>query len=365
MLSCIIAGLTSSWYDVNDIGVPHVLGSQILLSLWLTSKGSHLNYQQTFILGAYVYWLAISAFVTGDPKSSLYFQEALQETVRNIEMSHDIVDDTNIPEFHPKVFPHPLTGFSMQTVICVGKVGSLCRLAHSETVQSHQIFPSNRVDRQENLDQKAISVEKELLGLYQIRESNFQDPQDSQTTIDEILTVGEAYRCAGLLQLYMTFPQLLYQHLGDLLDENIEISEDYFLFDRGFTPSQHNWLRGLAFHILSLLETIPSSSGTRVLQGLPVLISATWLVDSMSDGSPLQASFEHPQLPLRKSSKSKEDWRKIVRDGLRMHAEYVGLQQVSRILEIVEEVWMRDDEGKGKCHWIVVVASMGLQTLYG
>jgi hypothetical protein len=133
----------------------------------------------------------------------------------------------------------------------------------------------------------------------------------------------------------------------------------------GFTPSQHNWLRGLAFHILSLLETIPPTSGTRVLQGLPVLIAATWLVDSINDGITAQTPLDHPRLPLRRSSKSKEDWREIVRDGLRMHAEYVGLQQVSRILEIVEEVWRRDDEGKGKCHWIVVVASMGLQTLYG
>jgi hypothetical protein len=374
MLSCIIAGLTSSWYDVNDIGSSHVLGSQVLLSLWLASKSSLLKYHETFILGAYVYWLAISAFVTGDPKSSFHFQEALQQTLCNMKMSHDIVDDTKVPDSYRRIFPHPLTGFSMQTIICVGKVGSLCRVAHNETVQSLQAFPLLGSDRQENLEKKARAVEQELLGLLQTRQANFQDPQDSQTTIDEILIVGEAYRCAGLLQLYMTFPRLLQEQLLDLSHKENDSWEENLLFElytqevtsgNGFTPSQHNWLRGLAFHILSLLETIPPTSGTRVLQGLPVLIAATWLVDSINDGITAQTPLDHPRLPLRRSSKSKEDWREIVRDGLRMHAEYVGLQQVSRILEIVEEVWRRDDEGKGKCHWIVVVASMGLQTLYG
>jgi hypothetical protein len=373
MLSCIFAGLTSSWYDVNDIGSSHVLGSQVLLSLWLKSKSSRLKYHETFILGAYVYWFAISALVTGDPKS-FHFQEALQQTLRNMEISHDIVDDTEVPDSFRRIFPHPLTGFSMQTVICVGKVGSLCRMVHNETAQSLQTFPSNGADWQESLEKKARSVEKELLGLFQTRQSNFQDPQDSQTTIDEILVVGEAYRCAGLLQLYMTFPRLLQEQMLGLSNKDNESWEENLLFElytqevtsgQEFTPSQHNWLRSLAFHILSLLETIPPTSGTRVLQGLPVLIAATWLVDSMHNGVAPQAPFEHPRMPLRKSLKSKEDWREIVRDGLRMHAECVGLQQVSRILEIVEEVWRRDDEGKGKCHWIVVVASMGLQTLYG
>jgi hypothetical protein len=289
-------------------------------------------------------------------------------------MSHDIVDDTKVPDSYRRIFPHPLTGFSMQTIICVGKVGSLCRVAHNETVQSLQAFPLLGSDRQENLEKKARAVEQELLGLLQTRQANFQDPQDSQTTIDEILIVGEAYRCAGLLQLYMTFPRLLQEQLLDLSHKENDSWEENLLFElytqevtsgNGFTPSQHNWLRGLAFHILSLLETIPPTSGTRVLQGLPVLIAATWLVDSINDGITAQTPLDHPRLPLRRSSKSKEDWREIVRDGLRMHAEYVGLQQVSRILEIVEEVWRRDDEGKGKCHWIVVVASMGLQTLYG
>ncbi|KAE8448875.1 hypothetical protein EG329_008877 [Mollisiaceae sp. DMI_Dod_QoI] len=369
MLTCIIAGLTSSWYDVNDLGLSHVLGSQVLLSLWLASKTNHLKYQQTFILGAYVYWLAISAFVTGDPKSSFHFQEALQSSVGSLEMSHDILDDSDIPETHRKVFPHPLTGFSMQTFISVGKVGSLCRLAHSEVVYNIQ----QSANHQAILEQRARSVEMELLGMFQTRQHNFQDPQDSQTTIDEILTVGEAYRCAGLLQLYTAFPHLLQPHTPGLAAIHNEIPEEDLLFDlntrettshKEFTPLQHNWLRRLAFHILSILETIPATSGTRVIQGLPVLIAATWFVDPVQD-DPHQAPFEHPGLPLRASSKSKEDGRGLVRNGLRMHEKYVGLQQVSRIIEIVEEVWRSDDEGKGKCDWIVLVASKGLQTLYG
>jgi hypothetical protein len=33
MISSIIAGLTSAWYDVNDLGQSHVLGGQVLLYL--------------------------------------------------------------------------------------------------------------------------------------------------------------------------------------------------------------------------------------------------------------------------------------------------------------------------------------------
>jgi hypothetical protein len=366
MLTCIIAGLTSSWYDVNDLGLSHVLGSQVLLSLWLMSKKTRLNYQETFILGAYVYWLAISAFVTGDPGSSFQFQDTLQRTVRDLEMNFDVLEDTNI--LHPslRIFPHPLTGFSMQTFICVGKVGSLCRLAHSEAIQ----HLSGRADQEEHLEKETKSVESELLQMRQSQLPDFHDPQDLQTTVEEILAVGEAYRCAGLLQLYMTFPQLLQHNAPEDFTNDNTTWEQHFLYEldlqemyssKRITPSQHNWLRSLAFHILSILETIPPTSGTRVLQGLPALIAATWFVDPVNGSYP----FEHPLLPLQKSTRSKEEGRGIVRQGLQMHHKYVGLQQVSRVLEILEEVWRRDDEGVGKCDWIVLVASKGLQTLYG
>lgn len=366
MLSCIIAGLTSSWYDVNDLGLSHVLGSQFLLSLWLTSKKGRLNHQETFILGAYVYWLAISAFVTGDPSSSFDFQEALQRTLCNLEMNFDVRDDSNVYEPIRRVFPHPLTGFSMNTFICVGKVGSLCRLAHSEGFQNR----TDRDDQTKLLEEKARYVEGDLLQAFQPRHNNFQDPQDSQTTVEEILIVGEAYRCAALLQLYMTFPKLLPKHTRREFANDLTAWEEQFIYElnlqemlsnEGFTPSQYNWLRRLAFHILSILETVPSTSGTRVIQGLPVLIAATWFVDPVIDDDP----FEHHLLPLNKTSGSKEEARQVVSHGLRMHEKHVGLQQVSRVLEILEEVWRRDDEGAGKCDWIVLVASKGLQTLYG
>lgn len=366
MLCCIMAGLTSSWYDVNDIGLSHVLGSQVLLSLWIVSKKTRLKYQETFTLGAYVYWLAISAFVTGDPESSFHFQEALQQTVSNLDMSFDVLEDAHVPKYFRRVFPHPLTGFSMQTFISVGKVGSLCRLVQSQAVQE---LPHSG-DQQSQLEEKAKAVEAELLQMYQPRTNNLQDPQDSETTVEEILAVGEAYRCTGLLQLYMTFPQLLLQHTQQDIRNNHATWEENFLYElkqqeiplsESFSPSQHNWLRSLAFHILSILEAIPATSGTRVLQGLPALIAATWFVDPMGDGE----TFEHPLLPLLKSSRSKEEGREVVRNGLRMHEQYVGLQQVSRVLEILEEVWRRDDEGVSKCDWIVLVASKGLQTLYG
>jgi hypothetical protein len=51
--------------------------------------------------------------------------------------------------------------------------------------------------------------------------------------------------------------------------------------------------------------------------------------------------------------------------GLKSHGANVGLEQVSRIINIVEEIWRLDDEGGKKCDWMVVVASKGMQTLYG
>lgn len=266
MLSSIIAGLTSAWYDVNDLGLSHILGSQILLSLWLQSQKDRLKYQQTFILGAYVYWFMISAFVAGDPWATFHYLEALQQTVLNLEMSHDVVDDADISESSRKVFPHPLTGFSIHLYLSIGKVGSLCRFYHSANQpEGFQGF----------LDGKVQSLEAELLDLFQPKQSNFQNPQDPETSIDEILKVGEAYRCAGLLQLYATFPQLLYHQTNDPSLHKWQSSRTSSTADvemigsncsEDFTPSHHNFLRALAFHILRILETIPATSGTRVLR---------------------------------------------------------------------------------------------------
>jgi hypothetical protein len=348
MLSSIIAGLTSAWYDVNDIGLSHVLGSQVLLSLWLGSKRNRLSHQENFILGAFVYWICITSFVVRDPEGGLEFQQGLLAHVRSLEMGHNTVEDAGSFKSDPGILPHPLTGFSTELFICVGKVGSLCRLRQNGNLMSDE--------RLQLLEATARTIELELLDLQQSFQTNFTDPQDPSTTVEEILSVGEAYRCAGLLQLHTTFPQLL-QHYYQKPPATDSMEE--------FTPWQHNWLRSLAVHILKILESIPPTSGTRVLQGLPAIIAASWLVDPMSSTYPSLPGIQHPRLPLTKSSASKEHWRGAVRSGLQMHEQYVGLQQVSRILHIVEEVWRLDDRGEGKCHWMVVVASKGLQTLYG
>ncbi|KAL2063154.1 hypothetical protein VTL71DRAFT_6226 [Oculimacula yallundae] len=352
MLSSIIAGLTSAWYDVNDIGLSHVFGSQVLLSLWLMSQTGRLKYQQTSILGAYIYWFMISSFAAGDPWQSFHYQEALQKTVRALGMSHDIVDDSQVPEKERKIYPHPLTGFSNDLCLAIGKVGSLCRLQYGCTDNLEDF-----------LDEKSRVVEKELLDLEHFSRSNFQDPQDPGTTVEEILSVREAYRCSGLLQLYTTFPNLLHRRAQSRSSPTIR-SENFDFSDPCNTiqPTQHNFLRSLAMHILRILATIPSASGTRVLQGLPALIAATWLVDPHAITPEM---FQHPLLPIEESTSQKEYWRDIVREGLRTHNDNVGLQQVSRVLDIVEEVWRIDDRGGEKCTWMVVVAKKGLQTLYG
>jgi len=365
MLSSIIAGLTSAWYDVNDIGLSHVLGSQVLLSIWLKSQNYRLKYQQTFILGAYIYWFMIAAFVSGDPWSSFMYQEALQQAVRDLEMSHD-PDDTNVPGELRKVFPHPLTGFSMQLYILIGKVGSLCRLQHSVVAPSDGIRGF--------IDEKVQSVESELLNIVLSRQSNFRDPQDPHTTVDEILKVGEAFRFAGLLQLYTAFPRLLeiqaqhsamddgWAHKGMYTSTQMEADGPSPI--EGVMSMQKNWLRALAFHILQILEPVPATSGTRGYLGLPVLIAGSWLIDPVDmncsdpDNKGNQFAIEHPRLPLLEGIPEKEYWREIVREGLRRHNDYVGLQQVSRILEILEEVWHLDDSGTTKCDckqlWIFI-----------
>jgi hypothetical protein len=229
--------------------------------------------------------------------------------------------------------------------------------------------------------EKAESVETELLDLDLSRQSNFQDPQDPHTTVDEILKVGEAFRYAGLLQLYATFPQLLQKRAKCSVMHDDFASLGIYTYPqmesngsspvKGVGPDQHNWLRALAFHILKILEPVPATSGTRGYLGLPVLIAGSWIANPIAvDGTDFedngdQMMFEHPRLPLLRCTDSKEHWREIIRQGLRRHNDYVGLQQVSRILEILEEVWHLDDSGTTKCNWMVVVASKSLQTLYG
>ena len=363
MISSIIAGLTSAWYDVNDLGQSHVLGGQVLLYLWLKPQRHRMKYQQTFILGAFVYWLMVSSFVVGDPRASFEYHENLFKTISNLEMSHDIIDDTHVPENLRRIIPHPLTGFSINLLVSVGKVGSICRMKQMGMAEQ-SIW-----DPEEPLEGRAQLVELELLDQFQTYQHNFTDPEDPQTTIDEILAVGEAYRCAGLLQLYTTFPQLLQRQaqVSDPLELGMSLESEMsamILNSQGeFTPAQHNFLVALASHICGILETIPPTSGTRVLQGLPVIIAATWLVDPIPNL--MDAPFVHPQLVLMESPNTKEQWRVKVKQGLQLHGEYVGLEQVSRIIAIVEEVWQIDDSGDKKCDWMVVIASRGMQTLYG
>ncbi|KAG9241796.1 fungal-specific transcription factor domain-containing protein [Calycina marina] len=370
MISSIIAGLTSAWYDVNDVGGSHVLGGQVLLYLWLQPQRKRLQYQQTFILGAFVYWLTISSFVVGDAERSYQYQDNLLKTVNELDISHDFVDDTAVPDALRRIFPHPLAGFSIPLLVMVGKVGSLCRMQQTSGSSNNVAF----TDLQER---KAQALELELLDKAQVHLPNFADPMDPLTTIDEILSVGEAYQCAGLLQLYATFPSLLQRQFARNYTDNLaaqvpsleaEMEAMVTNSEGRYTAQQHNWLRAFAFHICNILVSVPSNSGTRVLQGLPVIIASTWLVNPETSSRELtdpDTIVEHSRLFLCTSTKKTEYWRNQVRLGLRLHGEVVGLEQVSRIINIVEEIWRLDNEGYKKCDWMAVVASKGMQTLYG
>jgi hypothetical protein len=346
-LSIMMLGLTTSWHDSNALGTEFLATARslILQKLLNRSQEAEVQREAQFFEESLIYWEMVMGFVTEDAMS---FSRPSGMRPRVVSTRKSTPAGRS-PD--GKIVPHPWTGVAPMIQALFAEVGRLVRSERS--LNRDSAMDVRR--RQENLF-NATSLEEDLLAVDYPSVDEIADTGDDRTPKEHFIVVAEAYRCAGLLELYRVFPSILRKRLGTNklpVSENVDF---HFPMPRFETPYEDAdmklWLNSLAMHILQMIESLPASSGTFCIQQLVLTVAACELkfvssvdffdVDA-NDSKVLQA-------------------RELVVRRLEVYAHRLPGKPLSQLIRLIKETWRQSDEGND-AFWIDIMNEKGWHTI--
>ncbi|KAJ5639934.1 uncharacterized protein N7484_007796 [Penicillium longicatenatum] len=299
----------------------HSTGDELLLATLLLGVSASWHDSDDL-----VYWEMVAAFVSGEGFKS--------PPITTPDPSH-------FPWAEPlatTVIPHPWTGIAPRVMLLFGEVGRL--------VQDYATSAGKpRTDL--NLVALATKLEEDLLSVCIPTEDKIADVYDELTSKNDFIVFAEATRCAALLQIYRVFPDVLHWRLGAGTFKIMPLL-DVAELNSGKNMSG-SWLIGLAMHVLNLLASVPAYSGVRCVQLLPLATAAFEL--RASPGT------SYSDVEIAK-------FRDFVMGRLELLAGRLPSKPISRITQLLNEVWRRNDRGDDT-FWLNVMVDKNWKTFLG
>jgi hypothetical protein len=345
-LSIILLGLTTTWHESGALGVDFltVARSLILPKLLSSSDREDVQRETQFFEDSLIYWEMLMGFVTQD---GMEFPS--RSGLRNRTIARPIPDAR---KRDGKIMPHPWSCAAPTIQILFAEVGRLVR-------KERLLHMSGTIDmrgREDNL-LNASMLEEDLLATECPLAEELADPGDAKTAKRDFVVMAEAYRCAGLLEIYRVFPSILRKRLGtnafwtDKIDLGIPVPR----FETAYEDTDTKlWTNSLALHILSTLETLPSSSGTCCLQPILFVVAASELkFVSSIDFFDIHANDTKVLQARAFASRRLDEF-----------ARRFAAKPIRKAIEIVGETWRRLDGGE-EIFWIDVMEERGWNTVMG
>ncbi|ODM24197.1 hypothetical protein SI65_02093 [Aspergillus cristatus] len=394
LLALLMLGQTASWHDPKDLGISffnllrkHLNGKSSGAEAFLSRQSK--NYQ--FFEEALIYWEMLLSFVADNDSLSL---------------SGDAsgMDDSLVLQR----MPHPWTGIARDTQSAVQEVGRLVR-RERKRIRAQRFTSQEDISQAQRAIDQAQQLEERLLRLAHPTEAEIISPGDDDTPVWHLLTMAEAYRCTGLIQLYRVFPDLLRCRLPLPNTSTTDPDRDPFLSDQilgndcnldGFefpwldtnspkrtpTPpapgtthkikaadSYYNaWLTEFTLTTLSRLKTIPMESRTRCVQPFLFVASSSEL---RLPSVPMDESNTNPNPNTSTQDNNNEEnvshsvevlrTRKFLLGRLTSYLHVLPPKPIHVCLQLVKEVWRRMDVGERDVYWMDVMMERGWETTMG
>jgi hypothetical protein len=363
-LALLMLGSTTGWHDPSDLGLSYLKAAQEHL-LRQKRRCKSLNFgvakQYPLFKQCLLYWNLLAAFVAED--SPILNEDSPTENSDG-DLSIYLVDGQAIP--------HPWTGsltYSLSLFYRTARVIRASKTSHRKQTQALDPILVDFSCLAEELDlrQRAEELEQSILF------SGFSfycgpvDIGDTNTPPSHFLTLAEAYRCAALLQIYHVYPEILEERLrsNQEADDESSIPALFLLL----FPITADWLslsiedtrHTLALHIVSLLDQLPSTSGTKVMQPVVLACISSDLV--FSSGSVLGPNAN--AIPsLNTLDVDIAQARRKVKMKLAELTIILPKLPMQRISNVIHETWDRADSGLGE-FWLDVMLDLNLETIMG
>ncbi|KAJ5911500.1 uncharacterized protein N7473_000803 [Penicillium subrubescens] len=359
-LALLMIGLTTAWHDAADLGLEYLKEAKDHLNKqqqMCQSPDSLFAKQYPLFQQCLLYWNMLAAFVAED--SLLLNEESVLERP-DPETSVYLIDGQTLP--------HPWTGplsKALRLFYKTARVVRAARISHRTRVDNIDFatFDFDYLVEEIKLRQKAERLEEDILFTGLSSYCGPVDIGDTNTPPAHFIILAEAYRCAGLLQIYHVFP--------DILDDRLRLNQRFdidtpALFSVLFpedSPAQspEDMRRILALHVVSLLDQLPSTSGTRFMQlVLLTCISSDLVFSNQSVFGP----GSNPLACLNTLDVDVAQGRRRVNTRLSELTLIIPKLPMQRVSGIVHEVWDRADSGLG-IYWLDLMIERNLETIMG
>lgn len=345
-LSIMLLGLTTSWHDSNVLGEEFLATARslILPRLLSNADGEQRQRETQFFEESLIYWEMLMGFVTSD---------AMTFAPSGLRARGNVKKVTSARKPDGKIVPHPWTGIAPTIQILFAEVGRLVRRERMREMTSN-------IDlrRKEENALNAATLEEDLLAAEYPMADEIADLGDERTSKQDFVVIAEAYRCAGLLELYRVFPSILRKRLGTGKLGWANTVDFNFPTPRYETPYEDTdtklWLNSLSMHILDMIDSIPSSSGTICIQ--PILLVAA--------ASELRFVSSVDFFDVYANDARVCQSREFVIKRLQEYAMRLPAKPLRKMIDMIKEVWCRQDNGDN-VFWLDIMDEKGYQTVIG
>jgi len=388
LLTVLLVGQTTAWHDPKDLGLVHLKTAKRLnrrrLDQQIGAVDNRAQRQNDFFEQCILYWDMLAGFVEDDIDEFGFGEFDMEEM--NTSMTPGSDSSTSGDE-EGQIFPHPWTGVAPKVQKLFAQVGRLIRNYRKIKAQDaassldflsldlgfEMGFPQDSTATIEATT-KAQALEEELLSFVPPSVSSLVDAGDENTPVQQYIYLAEAYRCAGLLEIYRIFPSILFKRVP--FTDNTFASSSPANQISPFLPipttqPPSDFLISLAMHTISLLEKLPSTSGTRCLQPIVLIAAASELhfsPPSISISDPLSQFVPATSSSIFNSLTNREvdiaSARRFVTTRLQEFQLSLPAKPIVKAEMLVKETWERADLGQ-EVFWMDVMDEMGWKTIFG
>lgn len=321
------------------------------IDVFNTSSGQQkLSSVRSFLVGTMAYWEGMASFVMDQPIQSVSYLLP--------------ICDQNGTE---KIQSNPWTGISTPLFAYLAQAGALGR---QRSIIRKLTVPNSSTGIHEELQKELLvqarGVEDALLS-YNIPSAEMvEDTGDALTPVSHLQKMAQVYRLTALLELYRVFPELSHEPSSG------EVSTSDF-------KSFKSRILAIAIGILTIISTIPASSGVNILFCLPMITAGS----ALQSTEPQQTDFSHGSsrssmcndlMAIFIQDDGHAHWRNFVQERMNAIHNHVGLGGVTRALQVIEKTWLRADiqdfanepDSVGEfIHWTDVMTDERLETIFG
>lgn len=292
-------GTSSHWVLSVNSDYPWLESAHELLSIWSVGISAEDALLHAYFHQALTYWEMLLTIVGRGSNSSKIekrrkryrgrLRRAMFLEADDLEATTD-EDMAFISNLKPLgTLPNSWCGISNEVIEVFGQVLALCRSAceHNQNNTSLTLDTTSKalcdIAVAHELANELSSMDFDTIVLLEEIQGISVETQDENTPISHLLQTAEAYRKAGLLQLYLTFDDLVVK-TGSGQDGST--TTDAATFEATDKETRARSLVDISLQLVATLEKIPAESGSKFIHPMLYLSAAVGLrFDGCSGGS--------------------------------------------------------------------------------